>query len=62
MRGHRRSIVQSDFYREPNAFGILNDFVRPEADDSPPFALHDGCAVCIRFDLKRVMLAVDLDH
>jgi hypothetical protein len=61
VRGYRRSIVQSDLNRRPNALGILDDFVGPKSDDSPSLSFHGGRATSIRFDLKGVMLAVDLD-
>ena len=46
----------------PDAFRVLNDVVRPEAQDAPPFTLHGGGTAPVCFDLKSMMIAVDLDH
>ena len=46
----------------PDPFRVLNDVVRPEAQDAPPFTLHRGGAAPVGFDLKSMMVAVDLDH
>jgi hypothetical protein len=46
----------------PYPFRILHHLVRPEAHDTPTFALHRRSAARIRLDLKGVMIAVDLDH
>jgi len=40
----------------------LNDLVRPEAHHTPTFALHGRRPTSICLDLKRMMIAVDLDH
>ena len=45
----------------PYAFGILDDFVRPESHDLPTFLLHHGRTTCVRFDAKGMMIAVYLD-
>jgi hypothetical protein len=46
----------------PYPLWILNDLIRPEAHDMPAFTLHGCRPASIRFDLKGVMIAVDLDH
>ena len=46
----------------PYPFRILNHLVRPKAHHAPTFALHRCGAARIRLDLKRMMIAVDLDH
>jgi hypothetical protein len=46
----------------PNALRILNDLVRPEANDTPTFTFQCRCSARIGLDLKSVMIAVDLDH
>jgi hypothetical protein len=45
----------------PYAFGILNNFVRPEAHDVPAFPLHQSSATCVCFNAKGMMVAVYLD-
>jgi hypothetical protein len=42
--------------RSPDAFGILHNFIRAEANDPPSHALHHRGASSIRFDLVSVML------
>ena len=46
----------------PDPFRILNDVVRPETQNAPAFTLHRGSAAPVCFDLKSMMVAVDLDH
>jgi hypothetical protein len=46
----------------PDALWILNHLVRPEAHDPPTFTFHRCRATRIAVDLKRMMIAVDLDH
>jgi hypothetical protein len=46
----------------PYTLRILNDLVRPEAHHAPAFALHGCRSARIGLDLKRMMIAVDLDH
>jgi len=45
----------------PNSFWILNDFVRPKAQDAPPVLLHQCGTTCIGLDSISVMLAIDLN-
>jgi hypothetical protein len=46
----------------PDPFRVLNDIVRPEPQNAPAFALHRSGATHVCFDLKSMMVAVDLDH
>ena len=46
----------------PYPFRILNHLVRPQAHDPPTFTLHRCRSARIGLDLKRMMIAVDLDH
>jgi hypothetical protein len=46
----------------PDALWILDDFIRPEAHHTPTFALYGRRPTSICLDLKRMMIAVDLDH
>ena len=47
----------------PYPLWILNDLIRPKAaHHTPAFTLHGCRPASIRFDLKGVMIAVDLDH
>jgi len=46
----------------PNPLRILHHLVRPEAHDTPTFALHGRRLACIGRDLKGVVIAIDLDH
>ncbi|SEP01312.1 hypothetical protein SAMN02990966_03687 [Rhodospirillales bacterium URHD0017] len=61
VRGLQVMIVQSDLYRSPDPFRILYDFVDPESEDPPAFAFHLSRPTSICLNLKRVMLAIDLD-
>jgi len=49
------------FDLRPNAFWILNDFIRPKPNDAPTFALYRRRSSRICFDLEGVMIAIDLD-
>ena len=46
----------------PCALGILDDLICPEAYDAPSLAFHHCRATRISLDLKRMMIAIDLDH
>ena len=46
----------------PYTSWILNDFVRPEANNTPAFTFHRCRASRVRLNLKGMMFAVDLDH
>jgi len=46
----------------PNTFRICNNLIRPKSDDAPTFKFHRCRATRIGLDLKRMMIAVDLDH
>ena len=61
MRG-LPAVAKHQCYLGPNPFRVLNDVVRPETQDTPAFALHRGGATFVGFDLKSMMVAVDLDH
>src|SRR5882757_2484986 len=60
VRG-RRTFADQQLKGRPDAFGILNDFIRPQADDPPSHALHHGCTPCIRFRLVSMVIAINLD-
>jgi hypothetical protein len=45
----------------PHAVDIADDLVRPTPNHPPPFAVHHLSATRVGFDLKCMMLAIDLD-
>jgi len=45
----------------PYSIGILHDLIRPEANDTPTFALHECCSSSVSIELKSVMIAVNFD-
>ena len=53
--------VNDLFDLRPCAFRILNHLIRPEAHDIPALALHSFRSASIRFNLKGMMIAIDLD-
>jgi hypothetical protein len=56
------AVTQHQRNLSPDPFRVLNDMVRPETQDTPAFALHRGGAALVWFDLRSMMVAVDLDH
>jgi hypothetical protein len=56
------AVTQHQRNLSPDPFRVLNDMVRPETQDTPAFALHRGGAALVCFDLRSMMVAVDLDH
>jgi hypothetical protein len=56
-----RTLIQSDLHSAPDTLRILNDFVRPKAQDPPTLALHRGSPTGVSFDLKSVMVTIDFD-
>ena len=61
MRG-RAAVTKRQRNLGPDPFRVLNDVVRPETKDTPAFALPRSGATPVYFDLKSMMVAVDLDH
>jgi hypothetical protein len=61
VRG-RPAVTKHQRYLGPDPFWVLYDIVRPEAQDAPPFTFHGGGAAPVSFDLKCMMVAVNLDH
>ena len=59
MRG---LLLKQKLYLLPNTIRILDNVVRPEADNAPSLALHHGGTPGISFLLKGMVLAVDFDH
>ncbi len=60
MRG-LRAAVKHQRYRSPDSFRILDYFVCPETHNAPTFALHGCSAARVCFNLKGVVISVDLN-
>jgi hypothetical protein len=60
VRGLRR-IVEHALNGCPNAFRILHNLTRPEAQDAPTFLLHYGGATRIRLDLMGMVFTVNFN-
>src|SRR5262245_42771095 len=54
-------LVDQTLNRSPDAFRVLNDFIRAEADNAPTLVLHHRCTSSVRLDLVGVEISIDLD-
>ncbi len=57
MRGIRDNLVDL----RPYTLGVLDDVIRPEAQNTPTLALHCRRPPFIGLDLEGVMIAVDFN-